>query len=304
MTAVTGAPVVVGVDGSRRSLDAVEAATAEAVLRHRPVHIVHAFVWPTVGTAATPGLAGPSLRAFRDQADEIVAEAARLAAKLAPDVPATTHVRNGGAGQVLRDESGHAALLVLGDRGLGGFTELLAGSVAVQAATHAACPVLVVRGDRHSAGPVVAGVDGSAVSMRALDVAVEEAVLRGTELVAVHGWTGNSGTELNDTLPMSYEAWSGDQEEERVLAEALAGIAGRYPDLTVRREVIRGPARQVLVERSRTAQLVVVGDRGHGGVAGLLLGSVSQHLIHHAACPVVVARPVRDAVRTREGGPP
>jgi len=167
---------------------------------------------------------------------------------------------------------------------------LIVGSVAVQTATHGACPVLVVRGDRHGVGPIVVGVDGSAASMRALDFAVEEAALRGAELVALHVWTGSSMTELNDTLPMSYEAWSGGQEEQRVLAEALAGIAQRYPDVPIRREVVRGSARHLLTERSRMARLLVVGDRG-GGVARLLLGSVSQHLIHHADCPVAVVRP-------------
>jgi nucleotide-binding universal stress UspA family protein len=290
MTARTGVPVVVGADGSRRSLDAVEAAAAEAVLRHRPLRIVHAFMWPTVGVAVSPGLAGPSLQAFRDQAEEIVTEARQLATKVAPDIAITARILTGGPGQVLRDESRQAVLLVLGDRGLGGFAELLIGSVAVQTASHGACPIMVVRGDRHSTGPIVVGVDGSAVSVRALAFAVEEAALRGADLHVLHAWTGDAATELNDTLPTSYEFFSGDQEEKRVLAEALAGIAQRYPDVPIRREVVRGSARRLLVERSRTAQLVVAGDRGHGGVAGLVLGSVSQHLVHRAACPVVVVR--------------
>ncbi|RSM49344.1 universal stress protein UspA [Actinoplanes sp. ATCC 53533] len=300
MTAVAGAPVVVGVDGSRRSLDAVETAAAEAALRHRPLRIVHAFGWPSLGTPVTPGLAGPSLRAFRDQADEIAHEASLLAAKVAPDTSITAQVLDGGPGYVLRDESRQAALLVLGDRGLGGFSELLIGSVAVQTATHGACPVLVVRGERRSAGPIVVGVDGSAASVRALDFAVEEAALRGTELLALHVWTSSSSTELNDTLPISAEAWSGDQEENRVLAEALAGIAQRHPDVPIRREVVRGSARRLLVERSRTAQLVVVGKRA--SVARLLLGSVSQHLIHHAACPTAVVRPAPNGASSG-GGP-
>jgi nucleotide-binding universal stress UspA family protein len=297
MTVVAGAPVVVGVDGSQRSLDAVEVAAAEAVLRNRPLRIVHAFLWPTVGIAVSPGLAGPSLQAFRDQAEEIVSEAAQLAAKTAPEIPITSQVIDGGPGHLLQDQSRQAVLLVLGDRGLGGFSELLIGSVAVQTATHGACPVLIVRGDRHRAGPIVVGVDGSAVSMQALDFAVEEAALRGAELVALHVWTGDSGTELNDTLPRSYEFWSGDQQEKRVLAEALAGIADRYPDVTIHREVVHGSARRLLEQRSRTAQLVVVGDRGHGGMTGLLLGSVSQHLIHHAGCPTVVVRPAPNGTR-------
>jgi len=160
MTTVAGAPVVVGVDGSRRSLDAVETAAAEAALRHRPLRIVHAFGWPALGTPATPGLAGPSLPAFRDQADAIVNEASLLAAKVAPDTPITAQVLDGGPGYVLRDESGQAALLVLGARRLlversrtaqlvvgkrGGVARLLLGSVSQHLIHHAACPTAVVR---------------------------------------------------------------------------------------------------------------------------------------------------------------
>jgi nucleotide-binding universal stress UspA family protein len=293
MTALPVAPVVVGVDGSRPSLDAVETAAAEAALRHRPLHIVHALVWPVIDFAFAPGLTGPSLQAIHDQADAVVREATLLAAKVAPDVPVTARVLNGAPGQVLRDKSRTADLLVLGNRGLGGFTGLLVGSVAEQAAVHCACPVMVLHGDRRDAGPVVVGVDGSAVSTRALEFAAEEASLRGADLLALHLWTGDADTELNDTLPRGTAAWPADEEAARVLAEALAGIAPRHPDLTIHREVVRGSARSLLVERSRGAQLVVVGSRGHGGVAGVLLGSVSRHLIHHAACPVVVVRPAQ-----------
>ena len=76
-----------------------------------------------------------------------------------------------------------------------------------------------------------------------------------------------------------------------MLAEALAGICDRYPDVPVRRYVARGSARRLLADWSHTAQLLVVGNRGHGGFAGLLLGSVSQHLIYRADCPTVVVRP-------------
>jgi nucleotide-binding universal stress UspA family protein len=100
--------------------------------------------------------------------------------------------------------------------------------------------------------------------------------------------SSNDETELNADLPMTYEFWEGEEEEGRVLAEALAGIIERYPDLRVRRQVRRGFARRLLTGWSRTAQLVVVGRRGHGG---LLLGSVGQHLLHHAGCPTAVVRP-------------
>jgi nucleotide-binding universal stress UspA family protein len=243
------------------------------------------------GLALTAGMSETALQACHDRAQQHLDAAVAVAAKCAPDVPVTTDMSAGPAAPMLLAESTRANLLVLGDRGQGGLIDLIIGSVAVQTTTHAQCPVLIVRGDPVPNGPVLVGVDGSPASALALEFAAEEAALRDTELVALHVWTGNDSTELNDELPMAYEFWEGEQEEGRVLAEALAGIAERYPDLRVRRQVERGSARRLLTDRSRTAQLVVVGSRGHGGFAGLLLGSVGQHLLHRAGCPTAVVRP-------------
>lgn len=291
MTTVAGAPVVVGVDGSPRSLTAVATAAAEAAARHRALRILHAYTWPPIGMIAAPGIPGPSLQACRALAESYLQAATEHAAKTAPDVDTTSDTVVGAAAPALVAESRHANLLVLGDHGFGGIAELLVGSTAAQTAAHAACPLLVVRGDRQPDGPVVAGVDGSARSMLALQYAAEQAVRHGTELVALHAWNGKDGTDLDADLPMSYEFWSGDEQERRVLAEAVAGLAARYPDLRIRREVRRGSARRLLTEWSRTAQLVVVGDRGHGGFAGLLLGSVSRYLLYRSACPIAIVRP-------------
>jgi nucleotide-binding universal stress UspA family protein len=286
-----GVPVVVGVDGSPRGLVAVEAAAAEAALRRRPLRIVHAFACPPGGPTVPAGVSETALRACQDRARRHLDDAVATAAKCAPDVRTTAEMLSGTAVPALLAESEHAHLLVLGGRGLGGL-DLLVGSVAAQTATHARCPVVIVRGDPLSDGPVVVGVDGSPISVLALDFAAEEASLRDAELVALHAWGGNDGTELNADLPMTYESWDGEEEERRVLAEAMAGIGERYPDVRVRRQVRRGSARRLLAEWSYTAQLIVVGSRGHGGFAGLLLGSVGQHLLHRAGCPTAVVRPV------------
>jgi nucleotide-binding universal stress UspA family protein len=91
---------------------------------------------------------------------------------------------------------------------------------------------------------------------------------------------------------MTHELWSGEAEEQRVLTEALAGIGERHPGLRVRPQARRGSARRLLTDWSSAARLLVVGSRGHGGFAGLLLGSVSQHLVHRAGCPTAVVRPI------------
>jgi len=291
MTTVAGAPVVVGVDGSARGLAAVGVAAGEAALRRRGLRIVHAFAWPPPGWSMTSGRALPPRAPARERAEACVTEAAEVAAKLLPPTAISSEVVAGDALEVLPAESRHAVLLVLGDRGTGGLQGMIAGSVAVRAATHAACPVLVVRGPQRPDGPVVVGVDGSRNSVAALEFAADEADRREAELVALHAWTGGDSTELNAELPMTYEFWAGQDEEERVLAEALAGVTERHPGLSVQGVVRRGSARRLMQEMSRSAQLVVVGDRGHGGFAGLLLGSVSQHLVYHAACPTAIVRP-------------
>jgi nucleotide-binding universal stress UspA family protein len=285
-------PVVVGVDGSARGLAAVEWATAEAVLRHRPLRVVHALIW--VPANLEPAAAPAAHEAYWKQAGDYVADAVGLARMRAPELPVSGEVVAGSAVAVMTAESGRAGLLVVGDRGLSPLTELLIGSVAIHAAVHGRCPVLVVRGGRRPDGPVVVGVDGSAASTEALWFAAEEADLRGTELVALHAWHGDPGTELTADLTTTGEFFPGAAQERRVLAESLAGIAAKYPDLRVTRQVRQGHARDLLTEWSHVARLVVVGSRGHGGLAGALLGSVGRHLLHHAAAPVAIVRPAGD----------
>ncbi len=291
MSTRTGAPVVVGVDGSASALRAVEYAATEAALRHRPLLTVHAYTGPPADLvfSSDPGASADATR--RRGAAENLRDAVWHAARVAPEVNCVTRTVAGDPAAVLLEVSDQAELMVLGARGTGGFAGMRAGSVAAHTALHASCPVVLVRGTAPD-GPVVVGVDGSPGSAAALEFAADEADRRGTELVALHAWTTASTTELNDSLPMSYESWDSLEEHRRVLAEALAGVAGRHPDLPVRREIRHGIARQLLTTLSNDAQLVVVGSRGHGGFAGLMLGSVSQHLIYRAACPVAVVRPV------------
>jgi nucleotide-binding universal stress UspA family protein len=168
---------------------------------------------------------------------------------------------------------------------------MLVGSPAVSVAAHGECPVVVVRagddGVIRTEGPVVAGVDGSPTSIRALGAAFDEASWRGARLVAVHSW------QDSDYVPeyVALGAEPAEEERARVLAESLAGWQEKYPDVEVERVVVKDRPRHQLLERSATAQLVVVGSRGRGGFKGLLLGSTSQALVYHAGCPVLVVRP-------------
>ncbi|MFF6783716.1 universal stress protein [Streptomyces sp. NPDC012510] len=285
--------VVVGVDGSASSLAAVEAAAREARLRGAGLRVVHAFFWPAMHVPLGPSPVGPPEGGLRNMADRLVAEAVERAHAAAPEVHVGHAVVTGEPLTVLEAQSRAAELVVVGSRGLGGFVGLLVGATAVHLAAHGRCPVLVVREQPSGEGPIVLGVDGSAAGEHAMDFAFAEAALRKAPLVALHAWT-----TWNAPLPAPQDASTPyanppsalPGEEERLLSEALAGRQERYPGVVVEHRVVHGGTREALIEASQSAQLVVVGARGRGGFAGLLLGSVSQALLHHAHCPVAVVR--------------
>ncbi|WP_019871730.1 universal stress protein [Salinispora oceanensis] len=291
MTSNAGAPVVVGVDGSAAALDAVRVAVREAEYRQRPLRVVHAFIWPLTGTPLTPVPGAPVTAGLRNQAEEYVREAVEQARKISPDLRITGVVVDGAPTPVLVEEAREAVLTVLGHRGLGGFAGLLLGSVTVQVAARATSPVLVVRGEPRADGPVVVGVDGSQLSTEAVAFAFEEAARRDAPLVALHAWLFPTPVGPGDILPLVYDLDAVEGEEERTLAESLAGFAERYPQVQVRHRVVRGAPARVLVEASKSAQLVVVGAHGRGALGGLLLGSVSHAVLHHGHSPLAIVRP-------------
>ena len=290
-------PVVVGVDGSGSAYRAVEWAAAEAVRRGAELRLVRAFSWTT---SERPIRDGGRVAQYRDELLKIargqVARAARIAADVRPEVETTTQVAIGAPIEVLGSEARRAQLLVLGDRGLGGLAGLLLGSVAVGLAAHAACPVVIVRGDRAGTGneesPVVVGIDDSSISDAALAFAFDAAAARGVGLVVVHAW---SPTAIDDALAPVMDWDAATAEEDALLAERLAGWEQKHPEVAVRRTVVRNGAVRSLVAASREAQLVVVGSRGRGNATGLLLGSVSHGVLHASHCPVAIVRPGTDS---------
>jgi nucleotide-binding universal stress UspA family protein len=277
-------PVVAGVDGSPPSLVAAEHAARAAVQRGRPLHLVHGYLHALgYGVPVNPydlGVPGPSEdgRAMLERA------AADLAGRWSGLSVQVRQVAGGPAASLV-EESGRAELVVVGSRGLGGFAGLLLGSVSTQVAGHARCPVLVVRPAERPGGtavegpegPVVVGVDGSEPGRLAVTLAAEEAVRRGAGLVLMH-----------------VEAAQQRAGEADLLDAAAADVRTRHPGLTAERRPVRAAKpERALVEASGQAGLLVVGSRGRGGFAGLLLGSVSQAVVQHAHCPVLIAHPYR-----------
>jgi len=315
----TERPVLAGVDGSPGSLAAADLAAAEAELRGVPLELVHALVLPmAAGPATVPDLppmapGGPRFddAPVREYASRLLDETAARARATHPDLPVVTRLRDGYPAGVLTDASRQASLVVVGHRGGGGFTDLLTGSVAIQLANHAACPVIVVRGrgSSHGSAPVgdpapagapgsapdrtvVVGVDGSEGSRRAAEFAAAAAARYRAPLIAVYAWPPDAAwppalAQAGHPPPRAPERIS-----ETPVAETLADLTERFPELPVRPEIHQHtPAHEALLAAAKDARLVVVGARGRGGFRGLLLGSVSQALIHHAPCPVAVVGP-------------
>ncbi|WFF05301.1 universal stress protein [Micromonospora sp. WMMD1076] len=278
MNSANGAAVVVGVDGSEPATRAVRLAAREARRRNRPLRVVHGFIWPLLRVPVSAPAGSPPGAGLRNQAERLVSDAVAAAEAESPGLRITGEIIDGEAAAVLLGESPTAALVVLGDRGLGGFAALVVGSVAVQVASYADCPVLVARGTARADGPVVVGVDGSPLSRAAVEFAAETASAWGAPLHVVHAGPAPRGRK------------GGDEEDERVLTETVAGIGERWPDLPVHAEVVRAKPVVALTTASAGAQLVVVGRQGRGELGGLLLGSVSQGILHRSACPVAVVR--------------
>jgi nucleotide-binding universal stress UspA family protein len=289
--------IVAAVDGSESARHAALWAAAEADHRHLPLRLVKAIKIPAVPYTGGRTVEQRYIDAMTHDGRDLLAGIKADITEIHPDLEVHSDVVLADPVATLVAESESAAIMVLGSRGLGGFTGILVGSTAVALVAHGHCPVAVIRsrttdGVPPAGGPVVVGVDGSAAGDAAVELAFEEASLRGTDLVAVHTWTeygSDSSYAHARQFALDWEAVETKQHE--VLAERLAGWPEKYPDVIVRRIVTRDRPVSALLEQSAEAQLLVVGSRGHGGFTGMLLGSTSQALIYHATCPLLVTRP-------------
>lgn len=292
------AEIIVGVDGSPQADAAVRWALARARHTGARLRLLHAYSVPVPAPAMSLAAAGPyaadRVEYAAEAGEAVLAAAAELARAHADGVEVSTELRVGGAAQALIEASEQAGLVVVGSRGLGGFTGLLLGSVGVQVSAHARCPTVVVHGDAPATGPVVVGVDGSELSQAAVAFAFAEADRLGTGVIAVHAWGLPMPTGAGDGLAV---VLAGEDEQAkfaraagRVLADALADVRQRYPGVTVDERLVQAGSAGALLEAAADAAMIVVGSRGHGGFKGLLLGSTSQTVLQHATCPVAVVR--------------
>ncbi len=300
--------VVVGVDGSRGSRTALQQAVVAAARHGADLTVVASYTPEPFRVGGAP-IDVPVLADVRDDAERraqdllahVRGDATVATVPGALDVAVDVVVVEGPAARVLVELAAGADLLVVGSRGRGAVRSALLGSVALHCATHADCPVLVAHTDPAAVpGPprVVVGVDGSAGSRAALAAAVDEAVLRGADIHVVAAFTvSDHWTDMGAVIaPTTVEIQDHLSATTAQLVDAVLGQrpAGS-PAPRIRVVVEEGPARDVLVDHGRGAELLVVGSRGHGTLRGLLLGSVGLSFAIRATCPVLVVHPRRTA---------
>lgn len=285
MSAQHRRPLVVGIDDTTSGRFAVRWAVEEALRRGSPVRVVSAY--EVTSTAATPYPVNGSLpRALlQNRFDDAVAYAAD---RLGRDRVEGRLVR-GRAADLLVDESVGAELVVLGSRPRSPLGALAMGSVSRAVAAHADCSVVVAHPRTEPERPcVLVGVDRSEGADIALAAAFEAADSRGLALDVLHCW---QPYVYVDQVPMDRELVAEERaRREHWLTEKVAALSEKHPAVHVTTRLVEGSPGRELADRSEAATLVVVGSRGHGAVSGLLLGSVSQYLLRHAHCTVLVAR--------------
>lgn len=284
--------IIVGYDQSPDSHASAAWALDEAARTGALVEFFYAYEWPTWAPAASTGPApavwpdGETDRAVKGMLNEAV-----TAAKYShPGVRTTICIVSAGAASTLVDRSAEAGLIVLGSRGNSTVAGLF-GSVSVAVTAHAHCPVIVVRGSTGEGAPVVAGVDNSESAQLAVAFAFDQAAARRAPL------------HLIRALPPATAGWSARPDitdavtagERRSLAELVAVWQDKYPQVEASYEVVVDHPARALSEAGETAQLVVVGSHGRGAFRGMVLGSVSQHVLRHCTCTVAVVREARQA---------
>ncbi len=288
---------IVGVDGSACSRAALDWAIAHAPNRATAIHLVTAWQTPIYGPHSMTGpIAVPyDIDALEAGAHEDVDQLARTV-RTAVDLPVEPIVVHAGAASALLEASDHGALLVVGNRGRGGFARLLLGSTSNQCATHAHVPTVVVPADRASGtdGRILVGLDGSPNSLAALHWALDFAA-PGTEIDITWVWDASPLAVGADEFFFPDASETAEERFQHLIDQATADIDDR--SVTILRHFVRGRPRSALATASDEADLVVVGARGHGAVGSALLGSVSSWMLHHVKRPMVVVPDGADAVQ-------
>lgn len=291
--------IVVGVDGSPDSAFALDWATAEARLSAARIRVVFGLHMPVVVMPFAPATFLPPSPELSAYAEEVLTAAAQRIRAADPEIAVDTSLVLRPPVQALLSAAKDAAMLVVGTRGLGTLGALTLGSVSSRVAAQATCPVVVVppaelagAGPVGDAGAIVVGLDGSAHSNAALRFALDLAATRSATIVAVHAYlvplpdptlVGPDFVVRSETIARTHA--------ESVLDHAVQdAVDATSSTARVIQRAIAGNPVDALIDTAPEATLTVIGSRGRGGVRAMLLGSVSQSVLHRADHPVVIVR--------------
>ena len=276
--------IIIGVDGSEQSRSALSWGLARATERNADVELLH---------VADDSFLSESV-AFLSEAQQASQQMLESECQYAKSLGFTGQVSGtavvGHPIAEIEEASKRADLVVLGAHSGSRLAGSFFGTRAVKVAAVSHCPVAVVPASEPEPGAgVVVGVDGSEAASRAIAYAAEEASRRGVPLTAVYAW-------MPPLTPGLEYLWSEELVEsqrtaaEEAIAIGTAGLAQRYPDLDLRREIVQSPPVAALVQAAEDAELLVVGNRGRGGISRLLLGSVSHGVLQALPCPTIITR--------------
>ncbi|MET8635597.1 universal stress protein [Streptomyces sp. NPDC004680] len=294
-------PVIVGVDGSAESLAAAEWAAREAVRRERPLRMVHAWNWHLA-----QGDGGDRANAAqRHLARRVLRQASERVRNAVPGVQLTDEQLEGPATEALVKATEQAELLVLGSRGLSGFTGFLVGSVAMGTVAKATRPVVLVRADEeaedeHFPGDdgkpsthtryrdVVLGIDLRDPCDEVIKFAFEAAGQRHARLRVVYAWQSPSAISLGPgDIALMRNPQQGEEWRE-FLSAVLQIWRDKYPETEVLETVVEGKAATALARAASPASLLVLGRRTAERPTVPRLGPVTHAAVHHVGCPLAV----------------
>lgn len=291
---VRQARVIVGVDGSEGSIEALRWAAHEASRRQWPLHVMTCAQLPIsieAGMVGVGAFAGSTMDTIVKDQELVNQRAVDLARSFGLGLLVTGETVLGAPGYALVSASHEDDLVAVGASSHSGRLADVLGSVPTVVAHRARCPVVVVHGserrDEHLKC-IVVGVDGSAGSDAALLWAAEQATRCGAELVLVHGWAypylGSRTGVAEPRDEMRLDAM-------RTLEASALKAHEVAPSLKCHSIITEESPAKALIDAAAEADLVVVGSRGHGGFTALLLGSVSRTVLQHSPRPVVVVPP-------------
>ena len=299
------ADILIGIDGSDNSRHAFLTAVTMAKEHNCSIRVVGAYSVPVIPHRHAPKISDDRHRSIGHSTQDLLEEYAAEARDAGVD--ASAQAIEGDAGEVLAEASRYSRLAVVGKRGRNRLASRLLGTVSGALAARSHCPVLVVPlpdaglsedapGTEDAQGPssetqqtqrgfeneIVVGIDRDSSALPVAEVAARAAELSGRRLAFVSAVPADAGNSRGAAADGDYRAYADHLDEvTQAVTESSSGLISRL-------QLVEGSAADVLLDAARSAALIVMGNRGRGGLAGRLLGSVSRSVLDQAGSPVLI----------------